>query len=384
MTAIAAPVERDRWPVSNAVGLFAIATLVFTWVFATFLRLQSSSDLTVHLTYAQQLHSLADLKSPHFLFQLLVKVGYALGLSYATAAVWLLGLCYGGMAVLIGHEMYQRDVALSPLRTFVLVMAVLLASHIFLFTISTNLYRGYFVPTAYHNPTQQLNKLFALWIFFVYRKEFLTGRPASAWSVPLLAVLCVLSAVAKPNFLIAFLPAAALYAGYDLVRRRWRQALLCLAGIGIPSALTLLWQTQLTAEAGQAVELAFRPFVVFDAGETLYKLPASLAFPLIVAAGAWWTRTSDAGLRFIWTLTAVAMFVTLTVVESGYRMMHGNFAWTGQTAVFLAYVESLLFLLTQTLRPWVRAAWTVFGVHVICGVVWYGFVFRDDWENWIF
>jgi hypothetical protein len=157
---------------------------------------------------------------------------------------------------------------------------------------------------------------------------------------------------------------------------------MCLAGIGIPSALTLLWQTRLTEAAGQSVELAFRPFVLFDAGETLFKLPASLAFPLIVAAYAWWTRTSDAGLRFIWTLTAIALFVTLTVVESGHRMMHGNFAWTGQTAVFLAYVESLLFVLTQPRRAWTRAAWFAFGVHVVCGVVWYGIVFREDWGSW--
>ena len=383
MTATTAPAARDRWRVSTAVGLFSIATLAFTGVFAAFLRLQASSDLTVHIAYAQRIHSLADLTSPHFLFQMLLKAAYALGLSYQTAAVWLLGCCYGGMAVLIGREMYQRDVAVSPLRTFVLVMAVLLASHIFLFTISTNLYRGYFVPIAYHNPTQQLNKLFAVWIYFVYRKEFLGARPAGAWSIPLLAVLCVLSAVAKPSFLIAFLPAAAIFAVHDLVRRRWRQALLCLLGIGIPSALTLLWQTQLTDGSGQSVELAFRPFVVFDAGETLYKLPVSLAFPLIVAAGAWWTSASDSGLRFIWTLTAVAMFVTLTVVESGHRMMHGNFAWTGQTAVFLAYVESLLFLLAQPQsRAWVRAAWVVFGVHVLCGVVWYGIVFRKDWVSW--
>lgn len=367
---------------STALGLFTIATLAFAWVFETFLRLQSSSDLHTHLAYAQQLHSLSDLISPHFLFQLLVKAGYAIGLSYESAAIWLLGGCYGGMAVLIGYEMYRRGIASSPLYTFVLVMAVLLASHIFLPTLSSNLYRGYFVPTAYHNPTQQLNKLFAVWIYFVYGWQFLRAQPASWSSVPILAALCVASAVAKPSFLIAFLPAAALYAVHDLVMRRWRQALMCLAGIGIPSALTLLWQTQFTESAGQSLELAFRPFVIFDAGETLYKLPVSLAFPLVVAAAAWWMQTTDASLRFIWTLTAVALFVTLCVVESGHRMMHGNFAWTGQTAVFLVYVESLLFLLAQPQRAWARAAWMVFGVHVVCGVVWYGIVFREDWGSW--
>jgi hypothetical protein len=76
--------------------------------------------------------------------------------------------------------------------------------------------------------------------------------------------------------------------------------------------------------------------------------------------------------------------VTLCVVERGQRMMHGNFAWTGQAAVFLVYVESLLFLLTRPQRGWTRVAWIVFAVHVICGVFWYGLVFREDWGNWIF
>ena len=379
MSGVAAPIARERFPLSISAGLFAIATLVFTVGFDSFLRLEESSDLTTHLAYAEEVHSLADLRSPHFLFQLLVKAGYAAGLSYGSAAVWLLGLCYGGMAVLIAREIHLRGLAVSPRRTFVLVMAVLIASHIFLFTIDSNVYRGYFVPTAYHNPTQQLNKLFALWIYFVYGRHFLRTDHAASSSVPLLAVLCVLSAVAKPSFLIAFLPAAALFAASDLAHRRWRQALLCLAGIGIPSALTLLWQTQFSADAGQGVEVALKPFVIFSAGETLYKLPASLAFPLVVAVAAWWTRTSDVWLRFVWTLTGIALFVTLFVVESGQRMMHGNFAWTGQTAVFLVYVESLLFALTQLDRPWTRAAWFLFGIHVLCGIYWYSFMFTADW-----
>jgi hypothetical protein len=383
MTGIALPAERDSWRVSMAFGVFAVATLAFTWAFASFLALQKSSDLTVHIAYAQQVHSLADLKSPHFLFQLLVKAGYALGLSYGTAAVWLLGACYGGMAVLVWQEIHRRGLVSNPARAFVLVMATLLASHIFLLTIQGNLYRGYFVPTAYHNPTQQLNKLFALSIWFIYARQFLRLQPPGWPVVPLLAVLCVASAVAKPSFLIAFLPVAAVYAARDLLQRRWQPALACLFGIGIPSALTLLWQMGISGRVGEPVQIAFVPFALFPANETWFKLPLSLAFPLIVASGALWTRASDVRLRFIWMLTAVALFVTICVVEAGQRMDHGNFAWTGQTGMFLIYVESMLFLLAQPARAWVRAAWSAFAVHVACGVFWYAIVFRDDWGNWL-
>ena len=358
--------------------------MVFGYGFASFLRVQAVADLDIHIAYAQRLHSFADLTSPHFLFQVLLNGIHTLGVSYETAAAWLLGVCYGGMAILIGREIEHRGVVLGPLRIVMLVMAVLIASHVFLPTMSQrNWYFGYFVPIAYHNPTQQLNKLFALWIYFVYRSQFLSAQPARPSLIPVLAVLCVLSALSKPSFLIAFIPVAAAYALSDLVRHRWRQALVCLAGIGVPSALILAWQARLAYGAETGALVAFAPFVVFDAGQTLYKLPASLAFPLVVAAAAWWTRTSDAGIRFIWMLTALALFVTLGLVETGDRMMQGNFAWTGQTAVFLVYVESMLFLLTQPRLAWVRSAWVVFAVHVVCGMAWYGLIFVADRPEWL-
>ena len=382
--AIPQPVVRSRSTPGTTVALFVLPTLVFTYGFASFLRIQTVADLDIHIAYAQQLRSLADLTSPHFLFQVLLNGIHALGLSYETAAAWLLGSCYGGMAVLIGHDIERRGVVLSPLRTVMLVTALLLASHIFLLTIfRRNLYAGYFVPIAYHNPTQQLNKLFALWIYFVYRSQFLSAQPARLSSIPVLAGLCVSSALSKPSFLIAFVPTAAMYAARDLITRRWRQVLVCIAGIGVPSALILAWQARMAYGVGTPVQVAFAPFVVFDASQTLYKLPASLAFPLVVAAAAWWTRTSDAGLRFIWILTALALFATLGLVETGERMMQGNFAWTGQTAVFLVYVESMLFLLTQPRQAWVRSAWVVFGVHVVCGLAWYGLMFSADRPAWL-
>jgi hypothetical protein len=380
----AEPVEQRRWSAGTAALLFTAATVTFTSAFAAFLRMQGSSDLTVHIAYAKDLHSLADLKSPHFLFQLLLNAVHAFGVTHETVAVWLLGGCYGAMAVLIAVEIRQRGVDLSAFRMVLVVMALLLASHIFLASVrASHIYSGYFVPTAYHNPTQQLNKLFALSIWFIYARQFLRAPSPDWWAVPLLAVLCVGSAIAKPSFLIAFLPIAALYAARDLVLRQWRRALTCLAGIGIPSALILLWQTTVSASAGEPVRIAFVPFALFPANETLYKLPASLAFPLIVAAGALWTRTSDARLRFIWAMTALALFVTICIVEAGERMNHGNFAWTGQTGVFLAYVESTLFLLAQRTRAWTITAWTVFAVHVACGLMWYGIVFGDNWGNWL-
>jgi hypothetical protein len=70
------------------------------------------------------------------------------------------------------------------------------------------------------------------------------------------------------------------------------------------------------------------------------------------------------------------------LAESGDRTADGNFMWTGQTAAFLTYVESILFLVSTPLsNGWKRLSWTVFAVHVICGALWYGLLFTPRWHS---
>jgi hypothetical protein len=288
------------------------------------------------------------------------------------------------MAALVAREMMYRGGRLTATQAFVLVPAVLIASHVFLLTVfQPSLYRGYFVPTAYHNPTQQLNKLFALWIYFLYCAQFLDRTPARVLPTFAAGGLSVLSAVAKPSFLIAFLPTAGVFALADLLRRQWRQVILFGIGLAAPVSLVLLSQAFFTYGQESSAGVVFAPFAVFDFTETLYKLPASLAFPIVVGAAALRNGIRDARLAFVWVFTAVAMFMTLFLGEAG-RLMDGNFAWTGQTAVFLLYVESLLLLVGRPdLRRWRRAAWATFAVHVLCGIVWYGLIFSTEWERWL-
>ena len=369
----------------NLLGLLGLVTAIFTYGFHTFLRVQPSADLDTHISFAEDIQSIADLTSPHFLFQLLLKVLHVAGSDYATAAVWVLGLSYAAMAVLIARELERRGTALTARRAFVLIPALLIASHVFLPTIlRPNMYFGYLVPITYHNPTQQLNKLFTVWIYFAYCEQFLDSVRASVPRVAGTGALCVLSALAKPSFLIGFLPTAGLYAVADSIRRRWRKVVLFAVGIALPCLFVLLWQARLAYGTGAPTRVVFAPFAVFDFTQTLYKLPASLAFPLVVWVMAARSRRHDAKLHFVWLFTAIALFITLFLGEDGPRLMEGNFAWTGQTAVFLAYVESLLWLITTPeVTRGRRAAWWTFGAHVACGVVWYAANFFPERTGWL-
>jgi hypothetical protein len=241
-------------------------------------------------------------------------------------------------------------------------------------------YLNYLVPIAYHNPTQQLNKLFAIWIMFVSLPTFLAGR-AITWRTGInIGVLCVLSAIAKPNFLIAFMPAVALWEARDLVRLPWTRWVRLTATIVVPTVIVLLWQSRIAYGSNASIVIA--PFAVVNPWEIPVRFTMSLAFPIVVALAAVRTRTWNGRLGFVWLFTMIAIAICLLLAESGDRTADGNFMWTGQTAAFLTYVESILFLVSTPLsNGWKRLSWTVFAVHVICGALWYGLLFTPRWHS---
>ena len=366
-------------------GLFAGVSVLFTSGFYAFQAVHHpEDDFGSHIAYAATIHRLSDIRSPHFLFQLLLNAVHATGLSYEMAAAWILGLCYGGMALLIVRECERRGISLTPRHLFGTIPAVLLAAHIFLPTLGQhNVYYGYFVPIAWHNPTQQLNKLFGLWIYFLYVSEFVDSDRARARSLWAMVPLVLLSAVAKPSFLVAFVPAAGVFLAVDIWRRRWRQVSAAFILTAVAGAV-LLWQARGGFDAAAATGVVFAPFTVFDLRPTLYKLPASLAFPIVVGVIAVRRGAFDARWWFLAVFTAVALLVTLLLSEAGPRASHGNLAWTGQTAVFLTYVEAVLFILARPAidRRW-RLAWSMFAVHVACGLFWFYLVFNPKRTTWL-
>lgn len=232
------------------VGLVLSVSVAFATIFWQRIIINETSDLHIHIAYAKRIASLADITSPHFLFQLLIRAVHSVtsfSLEIVTAVV--LGGCYGLMAVLVSQEVRHRSPSMSFSTVASLSFAVLIASHIFILTVAKpNLYYGYLVPTAYHNPTQQLNKLFALAIWFLYCHLFLGTRDTrrSAYQLFFLGVLCILSAIAKPSFLIAFLPISGALAAFAVFRRRWKDAYDYAIAVALPSSAVMGWQFLMT------------------------------------------------------------------------------------------------------------------------------------------
>jgi hypothetical protein len=344
------------------------AAIVFSVPIARYVA--QDSDFRIHIQYAKDIHQLSDIVSPHFLFQvLLIGINRLTGISYEAAAIALMSLCYASMAALVALRMRVADPLLDPWRIAAVAVLVLMASHIFLQTaFKLNFYYGYIAPITYHNPTQVLLKALAVGVLFVYFA--LEERQGAVWRI-LLPIGIVLSAIAKPTFMIAFLPCVCAVEFFRAVAGRpWRPAAGNVALVAVPACIVLALQYGMAYGEGGG-GLGFAPFLVYGGpSEVLPKLPASLLFPVVAAVMVWRQRAVSRQLAFAWFLYAVGMAISLCAVESGPRLGDGNFAWTGQTVTFLLYVESAVALMAM---PWRRAwpAWAAFALHVFFGMVWY-------------
>lgn len=265
-----------------------------------------------------------------------------------------------------------------------LTLALLLVTPITFFT-PDNMYLGYFTSHVYHNPTIQLMKPFAVGLFFavlpVYRAE---GGVSWRW-IPPYALLTAACLLAKPSFILAFVPALGVI---TLVRMILRQPIrwpVLIGGIVLPSLAILVYQT-LTWTNGGGIDIAFlRVFHEWtlhyepNADQFLVeKLLLSAAFPLLVYSLYWQRASRDLLFNLGWLIFVIAVvyayfLVDLTVIAAG------DFAWSAQIGVFVLFIAAARFLLRvlattafnwrEMLRP--TLALLVLSFHVIAGINWY-------------
>jgi hypothetical protein len=185
-----------------------------------------------------------------------------------------------------------------------------------------------------------------------------------------LAALCIGSALAKPSFLIAFLPVSGLVALRDLLRRHFAAVIAYAFAIAVPTMLVLAVQAVATYGAETKAGIILSPFAVFtQPGEFVLKLPLSLAFPLVVTVA----YGLSFRLQMAWLYAVLAIAYAVLLAESGPRLVQGNFAWTAQTGMFLLYVEAGLVIAS---RRDASIRWKIcagaFAVHVVSGLIYAG------------
>jgi hypothetical protein len=389
-----------------------------------------AGDYPVHIGEAVRMSREGTIGFPHFLYQVLVLVLHTV--APATFYQSSLGLIYGLVPhipaqfpatyeVVSGYEipgvlavvvwyliasivvyrfLQGKDKPLHRRERFVLAgvtLAVLLATAISLLSwlgVDPLRYLGYIGFQAYHNPTIHGIKPIALLLFWFALAMFpsisITSdqRGSLLWHTAATAALTILSALAKPNYSICLVPALMLLAGYRFIRKQPVHWLVLAFGVVIPGGLVLVWQYAITyAAQGPVMEsssIVFAPFAVMSAysGWLPVKFLLSILFPLAVVLLYFPTAKQSVPLQVAWLTFAGGLFFTYFLSESGDRMLHGNFVWSAQIALFVLFVTSVHFLIQQhdylTIAPkrfLQDKRYTVcvllFGLHTLSGIVYY-------------
>lgn len=409
--------------------LIVIGVIIF---YPMMMRWNTLSDYEVHNGLAASvLENPSEFFSntPHFLYHVSAAIIYLISPinDINVAAAWVMILSYLGVILILYWQLSrEKTFTLSIPHLFwisILVLSLLIITPISVFT-PDNMYFGFFASHVYHNPTINIMKPFSLLLFFMTVKIFFNNKPLSSWWILPFGLVTFLSLVAKPSFIIAFIPALALLSIFliswriqdlpPIIRRPWYilraftnqnnvetenlprllQAsyvnwVVLIGGIVLPAFFVLLYQTMTWTSAG-GIEL--KAFHVLDLWayhfepaanqNLLYKFIMSCAFPLLVYVLHINQTHKNISFNLGWILYFVAagyyyFFVDLTRADAG------DFTWSSQIAALILYYVAAIFLFRNyskffdaqqmTISRWGSLVLCsgVFLLHVISGIYWF-------------
>ena len=238
-------------------------------------------------------------------------------------------------------------------------------------------FSGYIWSNVYHNPTILLLKPLAILQFFFAIKAI--GREKSKWwEVFFAAVISAFAVYVKPNFVICILPAVFIIAIMNFFRKKPVDWIMIVFGLTLPSLFILAWQFIMTyVSSSDNSGIGFLPFVVMNS-QSQYLLPKflfSLVFPLLVTIGFWKNAVKNVYIQMGWLIFSFGAMLTYFFAETGWRLYHGNFIWSGEISIFILFLCCILFLVEQwncedrpTLKWFILASGFL---HVYTGIAYY-------------
>lgn len=372
----------------SSLHVLTVCLLMLLLALPVSIRLAPESyDYVQHQLFALVWASEGTLPGPHFLYQALLLGVQALlpvaNLPTIAVAINAVALISTGLLVfgLLYAALPRSQSAIGALALTVVLLLAAPAS--FPSWHSGVYYLSYISPNSYHNPTIWLMKPFALGLYLLVLRIEPARR--SSWRIILLAILVAIGGVlAKPNFIIAVIPALGLVTLVNLVQRRPLDWLLLLA-IAVPSSLILAWQLFFyQGEYDSGFVLAPLEMMAYWTGSSnpvmlLLRFGLSIGFPLAVLILYWPALRQDRGVILAWLTFATGALYTYLLAETGY-VNDGNFGWSAEIGLFLLFVMSALLVIRQegaVLDGQKRPGWRFWlasgalSLHLISGIVFY-------------
>jgi hypothetical protein len=252
-----------------------------------------------------------------------------------------------------------------------------------------SLWLGVVNPNVWHNPTTILAAPFAVLLFHQATLYLKSPGVQMAISVAVTAALC---ALAKPNYLLAFLPgfAVAMVAqgvvAIQAGRLRPRDlAINLVAAFALPAAvlagqawITFQGDTQLMVRPMAAWSIQVDPappdYLYWIRPDVLARripraILCGIAFPCVVAAcfprglGKEWRA------QFAWLVLAIAVAEYALLAETGVQIVSGNFGWSIVPACYILFMESCRVAGRQPLSVRKVLCFGILTLHAAAGVI---------------
>lgn len=321
------------------------------------MTIREGSDIGIHAIWAAEgnFHELDSFfhHGAHPMWHVLVAMVMRLGLSREVASALITSLCKAAqlpLAVWVMNAAVPNKLN-RTVRT-VLAMICLLVSSVRLSGYNPTVYFGAGTPNCWHSCTQTIALVWMLICVPVVAKgydEFADGLSMEKesflipWKKQLgMGLLLLLSLLAKPTFMQAFLPAACIFYLISWIRNPkasgfyWQTIVCVMPAVMLMIAQYLYYFGIIVPSQGNMI-LQVNDGKLVD---TIIRAVLLLAFPLYTLFSA---RREEKNTLFWLTLlmNSVAIIEYLILGEDGRRAMDGNFGWGMMGAALMAWVVSV-------------------------------------------
>jgi hypothetical protein len=262
------------------------------------------------------------------------------------------------------------------LRALVAASLTSIAPIMALAPIDNKFYFGYIGLADYHNPTMLLLRPLAL-ISFIFAFRIFEKLRNPVWMMAVSALLVILSALAKPNYLLCILPAILVLGVIWTIRKKGWDWRLFLFGFAIPGVAVLIVQWWLAYSASASTGIMFNPSIeTHFSGYLVWKFLLSILFPLIATGLLFRMITKEPSVLVAWIGFAAGTGMLYLLTESGNEKYSGNFGWGAEVMLLLLFASIARYCLRSFAGEnpvlWKRLViWGAFLLHLAAGVVYY-------------
>jgi hypothetical protein len=262
------------------------------------------------------------------------------------------------------------------------VLAVLLAAPIFIFTFPNRMFSGYFVGNRYDSPTYILSKPFVLLMFIGIVDWFFEKWNWKQAIIMAFIVLC--ATLAKPSFTITILPAIGILILFNIKQFKkinWAYLIIPLA---LTAFIVLLGQFIINYSGDRGDRIIFAPFQ-----DILYSVPnipmvfflilMSIVFPLLVTILNWEKVKRNFSFQLGW-VNLIIGFVYSILLGEQINMGLNNFWNSPDIGIFVLFFVTIAWWgkdLVNSYRAKTKiskkqvATTCILLLHFLCGIVYY-------------